>query len=74
MGCNDPTEKTVPKTFHCEIINDHEVIGKEETTFEPIPVVRTVDQEMIQRNYNQIKQDLREVFELELHKMVADPD
>lgn len=58
MVADDPTSKITLKTFQCEIQNDHAALKKEEDAYQPIPMIRTVDQSMLQRNYTQIKQDI----------------
>jgi hypothetical protein len=37
---DDPTNKIALKTFHCEILNDHDAITAEEAVYVPIPKVR----------------------------------
>jgi hypothetical protein len=73
MVADDPTEKIALKTFHCEIVNDHQALASEEAAYKPLPVVRTVDQGMVQRNYAQIKQDVRDIIDSEMQRMAADP-
>jgi hypothetical protein len=73
MVADDPTNKIALKTFHCEIQNDHEALKKEEESYQPIPVIRTVDQAMIQRNYNQIKQDVQDIIASEMERLREDP-
>src|ERR1700748_2950219 len=48
---DDPTEKIELKTFHCEIINDHDALKAEEDGYIPIPKVRDVTQAEIDENY-----------------------
>jgi hypothetical protein len=73
MVADDPTEKIALKTFHCEIVNDHQALASEEAAYKPLPVIRTVDQGMVQRNYAQIKQDVRDIIDSEMQRMAADP-
>jgi hypothetical protein len=73
MVADDPTNKIALKTFHCEIQNDHDALKKEEESYQPIPVIRTVDQAMIQRNYNQIKQDVQDIIDSEMERLSNDP-
>ena len=73
MVADDPTEKIALKTFHCEIVNDHQALAGEEAAYKPLPIVRTVDQGMVQRNYAQIKQDVRDIIDSEMQRMAADP-
>lgn len=73
MVADDPTNKIALKTFHCEIQNDHAALKKEEDVYIPIPVIRTVDQAMIQRNYVQIKQDIQDIISSEMERLGSDP-
>jgi hypothetical protein len=73
MVADDPTSKIALKTFHCEIQNDHAALKKEEDSYQPIPVIRTVDQSMVQRNYTQIKQDILDIIASEMERLNDDP-
>jgi hypothetical protein len=73
MVADDPTSKIALKTFHCEIQNDHAALKKEEDSYQPIPVIRTVDQSMVQRNYTQIKQDIQNIIASEMERLNDDP-
>jgi uncharacterized membrane protein YiaA len=70
---DDPDNKIALKAFHCEIINDHEAINAEIKSYKPIPVIRQVDNGMVQRNYLQIKQEVMEIVEAEKERMSNDP-
>ncbi|MCD8739319.1 YWFCY domain-containing protein [Mucilaginibacter roseus] len=59
MIADDPTCKIGLKTFHCEIQNDHDAIGREESAYSPIPPVRTISQSEILNNYHRIKADIK---------------
>lgn len=61
MVADDPDNKIALKVFHNEIQNDHEAIRKEEMAYLPIPAVRDIDQEVILMNYQQIKDDIRNI-------------
>lgn len=58
MVTDDPDFKIELKTFHCEILNDHAAITKEQDSYKDIQVIRKLDNTMVQRNYLQIKQDV----------------
>ncbi|MBN8651458.1 MAG: type IV secretory system conjugative DNA transfer family protein [Cytophagales bacterium] len=64
---DDPQQKIQLKTFHAEIINDHEAIRNEESRYQPIPAIRTITQEEIQKIYFQIKEDIQEIIEDKLN-------
>jgi len=71
---DDPDNKITLKAFHSEIINDHEALKAEEKGYKPIPVIRQVDNTMVQRNYFQIKQEVLEIVESEKERMSNDPE
>jgi len=48
-------------------INDHEAIRNEESRYQPIPAIRTITQEEIQKIYFQIKEDIQEIIEDKLN-------
>ena len=61
------------KTFHCEILNDHESLKKEQEKYKEIPVIRKLDNAMVQRNYLQIKQDVQDIIQAEMERVLNDP-
>ena len=73
MVADDPDSKIELKTFHAEILNDHESLKKEQENYKSLPVVRQVDNGMIQRNYLQIKQDIDDLVAAETERMMGDP-
>lgn len=58
---DDPDQKIVLKTFHAEIINDHEALRKEENKYKPIPAVRTITPYEVNQNYLKIKDDIKTI-------------
>lgn len=73
MVADDPDNKIELKTFHCEIINDHEALKKEIDSYTPIPVIRKIENSMVQRNYLQVKQDIQEMVIAEMERLNNDP-
>ena len=73
MVSDDPDCKIELKSFHCELQNDHKALKAEQDAYKPLPVVRQVDNGMIQRNYFQIKQDVEDLVSAELERMMEDP-
>ncbi|MFA6151979.1 MAG: conjugal transfer protein MobC [Chitinophagaceae bacterium] len=73
MVADDPDNKIDLKTFHCEIINDHDSLKIETDSYQPIPVIRTINNEMVQRNYLQIKQDVQDIVQAEMERLLNDP-
>jgi hypothetical protein len=73
MVADTPQQKIDLKAFHCRIVNDFDAINLEESNYKPIPVIRQVDNDMVQRNYLQIKKDVQYIVDSELEKMMDDP-
>ena len=73
MVADDPNCKIELKTFHCEIVNDHDALKKEEDNYKDIAVIRKIDNAMVQRNYLQIKQDIQEIMQSEMERLLNDP-
>ena len=69
---DNPNCKIELKTFHCEIINDHQQLKKEQDNYEDIAPIRKIDNMMVQRNYLQIKQDIQDIVHCEIERLVAD--
>lgn len=73
MVADDPDNKIDLKAFHCEILNDHEALKKEQENYKDIEVIRKLDNTMVQRNYLQIKQDIQDIIQSEMERMLNDP-
>jgi hypothetical protein len=69
-----PHQKLPLKAFHCEIVNDFDAINREEKQYKPIPVIRQVDQAMVDQNFAQIKQEVQDIAFSEIQRMMADPE
>lgn len=68
-----PQQKIPNKAFLCDIKADFEAINKEEKSYKDIPVVREITDDMVQRNYLQIKGEITELVFSEIGKMMGDP-
>jgi hypothetical protein len=73
MMADDPDNKIELKTFHCEIVNNHAALKTEQDNYKLIPVIRQLDNGMIQRNYLQLKQDINELIVAEIERIISDP-
>jgi len=73
MVADDPDNKIDLKAFHCEIINDHVALKKEEENYKEIEVIRKLDSNTVQRNYLQIKQDIQDIIQSEMERLLNDP-
>jgi hypothetical protein len=73
MVADNPDCKIELKAFHCEIVNDHAALKKEIDDYVPLPEVRKISGAIVERNYLQIKQDIRDIIELEMERLLSDP-
>jgi hypothetical protein len=73
MVADDPDQKIELKTFHSSIINDHAALKTEQEAYKEIPVVRKLDNSIIQRNYLQIKQEVQDLVQSEIERVLAEP-
>ncbi|CAM3970767.1 hypothetical protein FLSI110296_06280 [Flavobacterium sinopsychrotolerans] len=73
MVSDDPDCKIELKTFHCEIVINHDALKKEENHYKDIAIIRKIDTAMVQRNYLQVKQDVLEIMQSEMERLLGDP-
>lgn len=70
---DDPNQKIELKAFHAQILNDHQALQKEQSQYQQLPVIRTIDNTIVQQNYLQIKQDVAEIVDSEMERILNDP-
>jgi len=73
MVADDPDCKIELKAFHCEILNDHGALKDEQKEYKEIPVIRKLDNAIVQQNYLQIKRDVQDIIQTEMERMLNDP-
>ncbi len=73
MVADDSHQKIELKAFHCSIMNDHEGLKREQKNYRDIPVIRALDNTIIQRNYLQIKQDIQDIIQSEMERLLNNP-
>lgn len=75
-------ERIQQKIFHAEIVVDADKVAEEEETYEPIPLITDFKDETedkskmraeIQRNYSQVKQDVKDIIANEIERIKNDP-
>ncbi len=80
--CDNIDERIDQKIFHAEIVVDTKKVAAETAAYEPIPLITdfkddTPDKSKmkaaIQFNYNQVKQDVKDIVELELDRIRNNP-
>lgn len=67
---DNPEERIELKSFHCSIQNDHEAIKTETEAYLPIPIIRKIDPVIVLRNYQAIRDEVREIVNAELQKII----
>jgi hypothetical protein len=72
MVADNPDSTIELKSFHCKIINDHEALKKEQDNYKPIPVLRKIDDATVQQIYLQIKQDIQNIINSEMERIVRE--
>jgi hypothetical protein len=73
ITADNPDQIVELKSFHSHIINDHKTLAAQTSQYLPIPIVRKVTTESVGKNYEQIKEDVREIVDSQLAGMKNDP-
>lgn len=73
MVADDPDCKIQLKTFHCELLNNHDLLKKEQNNYKDIAIIRKLDNTMVQRNYLQVKQDIQDIINSEMERLLNNP-
>ena len=74
------TERIEQKIFHAEIVVDTDKVKREESHYQPIPIINDFKdtngndcmKQAIQDNYNRIKEDVKQIVKEELERIAAD--
>ena len=74
------TERIEQKIFHAEIVVDTDKVKREESHYQPIPIINDFKdadgndcmKQAIQDNYNQIKEDVKQIVKDELGRIAND--
>lgn len=74
------TERIEQKNFHAEIVVDTDKVKREESHYQPIPIINDFKdtngndcmKQAIQDNYNQIKEDVKQIVKDELERIAGD--
>jgi hypothetical protein len=75
-------EKIEQKIFHCQIMIDNEKVAREVKAYKPILVItpfldengNDIMQQQIQRNYERIKSEVKQIIEDEKTRLMNDPE
>lgn len=74
MTADNPDQKIELKAFQCEILNDHKALRKEEDAYQDLPIFRKLDTSIVQKNYYQIKNDVQDIMQAEIGRLLNDPE
>jgi hypothetical protein len=55
-------------------MNDHASLKTENDSYQLIPEIAKVDNAIIQRNYQRIKQEVQDIIETEMERVLNDPE
>lgn len=69
---DNPDCKIDLKTFHSEILNDHQALKKEQDSYQDIASIRKIDSGIVQKNYTQVKQDIQDIVHSEIERLLND--
>ncbi|OSZ77236.1 conjugal transfer protein TraG [Chitinophagaceae bacterium IBVUCB2] len=73
MVADDPTQKIKLKTFHCEIMNNHEQLKAEADLYKELPVISKVTVQMVNENFMKIKKEVIDIIETEIERILNTP-
>jgi hypothetical protein len=73
LVADNPDQKIELKAFHCQILNDHAALKREQEAYKEIPAFRKLDNDIVQRNYLQIRQDVQDLVQSQMALMLNDP-
>ncbi|UUF13129.1 MULTISPECIES: conjugal transfer protein MobC [Flavobacterium] len=74
MTADNPDCRIDLKTFHSEILNDHESLKKETENYKDFQPVRSLENGVVNRNYIQIKKDIQDLADSEIDAIAQDPN
>ncbi len=73
LVADDPDCRIDLKAFHCSIVNNHDAIRNEEESYREMEKIRVIDNHIVQRNYDQVRQDIQQIIDAEMERLLADP-
>jgi len=73
MVADDPDTPIELKGFHAKIINNNAALKREQQEYKLLPKIRTISNQIVQRNYLQVKDDVQALIEHEMNRLLNDP-
>lgn len=74
MVADTPDQKIQLKAFHCQITHQQDPTSKMHERQQEIPIVRKLDEGIIERNFMQIKDDVQGLVFSEMQRLLDDPE
>lgn len=74
MVADNPDQKIELKLFNSSVQNDHQALKSEETLYLELPKIRSLEKEMIDSNYINLKNNILEIVTTELNRMLDTPE
>jgi hypothetical protein len=74
MVADDPLQKIELKMFCAEVINDHDLLTREQERYKELPQFSVVSNADVAGNYLQIKKDITSIVQTELERMMDTPE
>lgn len=74
MVADNPDQKIELKAFCAEIINDHELLSREQTSYKELTVISPTVPSDVLKNYLQIKKDVATIVQTEIERMLDTPE
>ena len=72
--CNVSLDKNSLNLIHSEVINDHEKLNAEVSSYRDIPAVSNVTQQQVLDNYYQVKMDIKRLIGEEVGRLKAEKE
>ena len=74
MVADNPGEKIELKTFCAEIMNDHKMLGEEQSKYKELPVFADIEQHSVLDKFMQVKIEIGKIVRNELERMMDTPE
>ena len=74
ITADSPLQPLPLKPFHARLVVDFKAIQREESTWQPPPVIRTDTDDLVDFTFHRIKEEAMDIVETRLAQMRASPD
>lgn len=68
-----PDQVDPQKVFHCKVTNNLVASKREQERYKDLPVIRSLENNIVQNNFLQIKQGVQDIVSAELDRIMNDP-